>query len=257
MKNKETILNLEELTVSAKNQILVDNISFTLKQGEIISLIGASGSGKSTILRSINRLADYDSGLDVQGKILLHGKDIYRDFSINQLRTHIGLVFQKPCIFPGSINRNVLFGVRHHRHLNKEDATGLVEDVLKKAHLWQEVKDRLHQPAENLSIGQKQRLSFARTLAVDPEVLMLDEPTSNLDPHSTNEIERCLLEMKDSKSIILVTHSLEQGRRVSDRTIFLSATSGVGRVIEEGDTVLLFRKPELEETRKYMSGTAG
>ena len=132
-----------------------------------------------------------------------------------------------PCIFPGSILRNVLFGVRHHRNLCKSEGLELVENVLKKAHLWKEVKDRLNSPAKQLSLGQRQRLAFARTLAINPEILLLDEPTSSLDPISTRMIEQALLELKGEKTILLVTHQLDQGRRISDRMIFLSSVNGI------------------------------
>lgn len=252
MKQDSTkLLEVEGLNVYCGSQPIVKDVSFHLDHNEIVTIVGPSGSGKTTILRALNRLADQEGGLKVEGNVLFRGEDIFQCCSINRLRQHIGLVFQKPCVFPGSIGRNVLFGVRHHKRMRKPEADMLVEAVLKKAHLWDEVKDRLNQPASQLSLGQKQRLVFARTLAVDPQILLLDEPTSSLDPHSTLEIEKALIEMKANKSILLVTHLLEQGRRISDRIIFLSARQGYGRIVEEGTTQKLFGSPEFEETKRY------
>ena len=249
---KKIILEVKNLNIHAGPQPIVKDVSFNLYQNEIVSIVGSSGCGKSTILRTINRLAQ-ENGLDVNGNIYYRGDNVFECCSINNLRKHIGLVFQKPCIFPGSIYRNVLFGVKHHSKLNKNEKKELVETVLQKAHLWNEVKDRLEHPAFELSLGQKQRLAFARTLAVDPEILLLDEPTSSLDPHSTQEIESALLEMKRSKTILLVTHLLDQGKRMSDRIIFLSAAKGYGQVVEEGTPHEIFNKPKFEETQRYFS----
>jgi len=198
-------------------------------------------------------LADEEPGITVKGDILFNGADIFTSYKINELRRRIGMVFQKPCIFPGSIYRNVLFGARHHKTMKEKEKNVLVESMLRKSHLWEEVKKRLKEPASKLSIGQKQRLVFARTLAVDPEILLLDEPTSSLDPHSTIEIEKALNEMKSSKSIIVVTHILDQAKRLSGRVIFLSASSGSGRIIEEGPAEDIFNRPAHEETKRYFS----
>lgn len=244
-------LIVKNLTVSAGKEPIVKDISFSLNENEILSLVGPSGAGKSTILRSLNRLADKESRLKVEGEIIYNENDIATYYSLNELRTKIGLVFQKPCVFPGSIYKNVLFGIRHHKKLKKGEADELVENMLKKSHLWKEVKDRLHKSANLLSLGQKQRLAFARTLATDPDILLLDEPTSSLDPYSTHEIERVLLELKQSKSILLVTHILEQGRRISDRVLFISSSNGPGEIVEEGSVSEIFNNPKKTETKIY------
>ncbi len=248
----DIILEVRNLSVYSGSQPLVEDISFVLKKGELTTIIGASGSGKSTILRAINRLADLESGLTVKGDIFLNGENVFTCCSVNDLRTEIGLVFQKPCIFPGSIYRNVLFGIRHHQKINKKTSLEIAQSVLQKAHLWDEVKDRLHKPASILSIGQKQRLAFARSLAVNPKIILLDEPTSSLDPHSTLEIEKALRELKETTTILLVTHLLDQGQRISDRIIFLSAKNGFGQIIEEGNTEDIFAHPQFEETKEYL-----
>ncbi len=246
------VLSVKNISVSAGDEPIVKDVSFDLYSNEILTLMGPSGSGKSTLLRVLNRLADLESKLNVTGDVTCCGKSIFENYSIYFLRKKIGLVFQKPCIFPGSIMRNVLFGVRHHLKLDRKEADGLAEEVLKKAHLWDEVKDRLNKSASILSLGQKQRLCFARVLAADPEILLLDEPTSSLDPHSTHEIEEALLEMKQTKSIILVTHQLAQGRRVSDRIVFLSSKEGVGRLIEQGSVEDLVSCPKTKELKRYL-----
>lgn len=246
---REALLDVRHMGVTARSGPILHDISLKVYEREMVSLVGPSGAGKTTVLRVLNRLADLESKLDVTGEVFYRGRNILSFYPVNDLRRRIGLVFQKPCVFPGSILRNVLFGVRHHRRLRAREALQFAECVLRKAHLWNEVKDRLGGPASQLSLGQKQRLAFGRVLAVDPDILLLDEPTSSLDPHSTHEIEQALLEMKRSKSIVLVTHLLEQSRRVSDRVIFMSG----GRIVEAGPTSDLFESPQYEETRHYLS----
>lgn len=248
-------LLVKNLSVFAGSEPIVKNISFSLQKNEILTLIGSSGAGKSTILRSLNRLADKESGLKVSGEIIYKEKNIMNGYSINELRRKIGLVFQKPCVFPGSIYRNVLFGIRHHKKLKKSEADDLVENMLKKSHLWNEVKDRLHKSANILSLGQKQRLAFARTLATNPDILLLDEPTSSLDPYSTHEIEQVLRELKQNKPILLVTHLLEQGKRISDRVLFISSSKGFGEIVEEGATKEIFNNPQSMETKVYFQSS--
>jgi len=247
-------LCVRNLSVDAPDHRILEDLSFDLSEREIVSVVGPSGSGKTTLLRILNRFADRESRLKVSGEIYYRGRDIFGCCAVTDLRKSIGLVFQKPCVFPGSITHNVLFGVKHHQKLSRHSAETLTEEVLTKAHLWKEVKDRLKKPAHILSLGQRQRLAFARVLAVEPEILLLDEPTSSLDPHSTQEIENALLEMKVSKTILLVTHDLAQGRRVSDRVIFLSASSGPGKIIEIAPTNTFFYAPKEIETKQYIEG---
>lgn len=247
--NTDIILEIKNLDVNASTRAILKNISFNLKRNEIVTVVGPSGAGKSTLLRVLNRLAGEDPGITVKGDILFNGEDIFTFYRINELRRRIGMVFQKPCVFPGSIYRNVLFGARHHKTMKEKDKNILVESMLRRSHLWEEVKERLKEPASKLSIGEKQRLVFARTLAVDPEILLLDEPTSSLDPHSTIEIEKALNEMKSAKSIIVVTHILDQAKRLSGRVIFLSS----GKIVEEGPADEIFNRPVHEETKRYFS----
>lgn len=199
---------LETVNVSVKSasgNILI-GVSLKIHERELVSIIGPSGGGKSTLLRTFNRLSDLESGLKVSGQVIYRNKDV-RDYkNIDDLRHKIGLVFQKPCIFPGSILRNVLFGARHFRRFkSKKESLIFAEQILIQARLWNEVKDRLNRPASELSIGQKQRLAFGRVLAVDPDVLLLDEPTSSLDPHSTAEIEKALTEIKMKKAVQILS----------------------------------------------------
>lgn len=245
--NSEITLEAKNICVDAPLRTILSEINFKVHERELVSIVGPSGGGKSTLLKVFNRLADLENKLTVRGQVFYRGQNLFKDIPVNDLRQKIGLVFQKPCIFPGSILRNVLFGVRHHQNLKRQAGLDLAEEFLRKAHLWDEVKDRLNQPASELSIGQKQRLAFSRVLAVDPDILLLDEPTSSLDIHSTSEIERALLEMKNKKSIVLVTHLLEQSHRLSDRVIFLSQ----GRIDEDENNKISLEKSRFENTEDH------
>jgi phosphate transport system ATP-binding protein len=249
---KNIVLEVGSMNVWAQSHQLLRDISFQLLEQEILTIVGPSGSGKSTLLRVLNRLADLENGLEVKGTVLYRGKSIFGCCSIDFLRTKIGILFQRPCIFPGSITKNVLFGVRHHQKIKEADKPFLIEAVLRKVHLWEEVKNRLNQSAMILSIGQKQRLAFARVLAVNPDVLLLDEPTSSLDPYSTRKLEETILELKNSKSIILVTHSTGQGEKLSDRMLFLSAAHGPGQIIQQGHAHEILKTPQAEEIKRYL-----
>ncbi|PIQ87150.1 MAG: phosphate ABC transporter ATP-binding protein [Candidatus Omnitrophica bacterium CG11_big_fil_rev_8_21_14_0_20_45_26] len=253
MTNKQTLVELNHISVTAGSHLIVDNVSLKIKEKSVTSLVGPSGAGKSTLLRVINRLTDREDGLRVEGQACYREKCIYTCCQVEDLRQYVGMVFQKPCVFPGSIERNLLFGVRHHKKMNASEIPFFLEKILKQVHLWTEVKDRLKKSASILSMGQKQRLCFARVLAVNPEVMLLDEPTASLDPHSTHEIESLIHELKQEKAIVLVTHDLVQVRRVSDELIFLSAVNGTGRVVESGTPERIFNRPEQEETRHYLS----
>jgi phosphate transport system ATP-binding protein len=233
---KPAVLQVRGLAVKSGSAAILEGIDFDLCENEIVSIAGPSGSGKSTLLRALNGLAQEMSGMTVTGEILYRGRDLLKAAGRDLWRKKIGLVFQKPCVYPGSIERNVLFGARHHARLNGRQKKLLAERVLRQAHLWEEVRDRLGRPASELSLGQKQRLTFARALAVDPEVLLLDEPTSSLDPHSTEAVEKTLLELRETKTILLVTHQMRQARDLSGRVLLMSRTDGVGRltIMEEG-----------------------
>ncbi len=232
-----------------KHHVLND-VSVTFLRNRINCIIGPSGSGKSTLIRSLNRINDDVEGFVCKGSVRFHDEEIYdRTTDVTRLRTRIGMVFQKPCIFPTSISANVLFGARHVRTIPAGQQLELVEEKLRAVSLWKEVQHRLDEPAISLSIGQQQRLCLARTLAVEPEVILLDEPTSSLDPVSTRAIEELLLDLKQNYTIIFVTHDILQAKRIADQLIFLCN----GQVIEQGEKDALFRAAQRPETRSYLN----
>lgn len=229
----QPILQVLDLGVTVGNRRILSGVNLRLKQGEILGIVGPSGAGKSTLLRAINRLLELQSGYSVTGSIQFHGKEILsRSVDPDALRERIGMIFQQPTVFPASIFENVLFGANRLRKLPKSERAALVESTLTSAALWDEVKDRLHDSARRLSIGQQQRLCLARTLAVDPEIVLMDEPTSSLDPKATEAIEAGILSMRSTRSVILVTHHLDQARRLTDWVACLCADNGYGEVLE-------------------------
>ena len=247
---KYTIRNLD--LFYDKTQAL-KNINMDIKPNQVTAMIGPSGCGKSTLLRTLNRLNDLVEGCRVQGKVLLDGTDIYGDIDVNQLRRNVGMVFQQPNPFPMSIYDNVAYGPRIHGERNKEKLDQIVEESLKKAAIWDELKDRLKKSALGLSGGQQQRLCIARALAVDPDVLLMDEPTSALDPISTTMIEDLINEMKESYTIVIVTHNMQQAARISDKTAFFL----LGEMVEMNDTDMIFGQPEDKRTEDYITGRFG
>ena len=234
-------------------QALYD-VSLDFKPCQVTSLIGPSGCGKSTYLRCLNRMNDLIPISRVQGKILLDNEDIY-DMSLDvvSLRRRVGMVFQKPNPFPKTIFENIAYGMRVNGIKDKAFIAKRVEESLKQAALWDEVKDRLHESALGLSGGQQQRLCIARALAVEPEVLLMDEPCSALDPIATQKIEELIYELKKNYTIIIVTHSMQQAARVSDMTAFFY----IGKLIEVGETDNLFTRPKLKQTEDYITGRFG
>lgn len=247
---KYTIRNLD--LFYDKTQAL-KNINMDIKPNQVTAMIGPSGCGKSTLLRTLNRMNDLVEGCRVQGKVLLDGTDIYGDIDVNQLRRNVGMVFQQPNPFPMSIYDNVAYGPRIHGEMNKEKLDQIVEESLKKAAIWDELKDRLKKSALGLSGGQQQRLCIARALAVDPDVLLMDEPTSALDPISTTMIEDLINEMKESYTIVIVTHNMQQAARISDKTAFFL----LGEMVEMNDTDMIFGQPEDKRTEDYITGRFG
>ena len=236
-----------------KKQALFD-ISLTIVPRAITALIGPSGCGKSTFLRSINRLNDLIPGVRTEGKLLLDGDDIYRpSIDVVALRQRIGMVFQRWNPFPKSIYDNVAYGPRVNGIRERVTLDEIVESSLQRAALWDEVKDRLRKSALTLSGGQQQRLCIARARANDPEVLLLDEPASALDPIATQRIEELLYELKSELTVVIVTHNLQQAGRVSDRTAFFY----LGRLVEVGPTSTLFTSPREERTEAYITGRFG
>lgn len=230
------------------------DINLVIRERAVTALIGPSGCGKSTFLRSLNRMNDIIEGTRVTGDVLLDGQDIYHpEVDVVALRKRIGMVFQKSTPFPKSIFDNVAFGPRIAGQTNKAQLTELVEQSLQQSALWNEVKDRLHESALALSGGQQQRLCIARALATSPEVLLMDEPASALDPASTARIEDLIFELKQKYTIVIVTHNMQQAARISEWTAFFCQ----GRLVEVGQTHQLFRNPGEKETEDYITGRFG
>ena len=229
------------------------NINLELPEHEVSAFIGPSGCGKSTLLKSLNRMNDLVEGCKITGDIRLDGEDIYGDMDVNLLRKRVGMVFQKANPFPMSIYDNIAYGPRTHSIHSKAKLDEIVENSLRSAAIWDEVKDRLNKSALGMSGGQQQRLCIARALAVQPEVLLMDEPTSALDPISTSKVEDLVLSLKKDYTIIIVTHNMQQATRVSDRTAFFL----LGEVVEYAETEQLFSKPQDQRTEDYISGRFG
>ena len=257
-----TIFNLEQVTVRYGGRPAVGDITLDIYENEITALIGPSGCGKSTLIRCLNRMNDLIPSATVEGRVLYHGQDLYAaEVDPVQVRKRIGMVFQKPNPFPKSIYDNVAFGPRVLGMKGDMDQT--VERALRRAALWDEVGDRLRKSAFSLSGGQQQRLCIARTLAVEPDVILMDEPASALDPISTARIEDLMLELKERYSIVIVTHNMQQAARVSDMTAFLtveldeSERQRTGRLIEYDRTEKIFTQPSDPRTEAYVTGKVG
>ena len=230
------------------------DITLDLPRERVTALIGPSGCGKSTFLRWINRMNDMISGARASGTLTLDGENLLdSDHDLVELRRRVGMVFQKPNPFPKSIYDNIAFGPRLHRHLTRSELDDLVERSLRAAAIWDEVKDRLHASALGLSGGQQQRLCIARAIAVGPEVLLMDEPCSALDPRSTASIESLIRDLRSQFTIVIVTHNMQQAARVSDRTAFFYE----GRLVETGPTDMIFTNPRSKQTEDYVTGRFG
>ncbi|MBC7218925.1 MAG: phosphate ABC transporter ATP-binding protein [Hadesarchaea archaeon] len=230
------------------------NFSIKIPEKKITAIIGPSGCGKSTFIKTLNRMVELTPGVKISGKVLVDGKDIYSpDVDVTEIRWKMGMVFQKPNPFPKSIFENVAYGPKVHRLVDREKLDHVVEVNLKKAALWEEVKDRLKMSAFELSGGQQQRLCIARALAVNPEVILMDEPCSALDPIATTKIEDLLFDLKKNYTIIIVTHNLQQAARVSDFTAFMY----MGELIEYGKTDEIFERPRNKQTQDYIMGRFG
>jgi phosphate transport system ATP-binding protein len=233
----------------------IDAVSIDVSQEHVTAFIGPSGCGKSTFLRTLNRMNDTIANARVEGQIALDGEDIYSSgMDVVQLRARVGMVFQKPNPFPKSIYENVAYGPRIHGLANaKADLDGIVEKSLKRAGLWEEVKERLQESGTALSGGQQQRLCIARAIAVDPEVILMDEPCSALDPIATAKIEELIHELRGRYAIVIVTHNMQQAARVSQRTAFFH----LGSLVEYGETSEIFTNPRVERTKDYITGRYG
>ena len=230
------------------------NVSLNIPKGRVVAFIGPSGCGKSTLLRCFNRMNDLVDSCRIEGKILIDGRDIYdKKVNVAQLRRRVGMVFQKPNPFPKSIYENVAYGLRLHGINERSQLDDMVEKALKGAALWEEVKDRLNTSGLSLSGGQQQRLVIARAIALEPEVLLLDEPCSALDPIATGKVEELLHELKTKFTIVIVTHNMQQAARVSDFTAYMY----LGKLIEYGNTKEIFINPKNTETEDYITGRFG
>ena len=229
------------------------DINMQIDEHKITAFIGPSGCGKSTFLKTLNRMNDLVEGVKIEGKVELDGKNIFKDMDAITLRHKVGMVFQQPNPFPKSIYDNVAYGPRIFGITKKADLDEIVERSLRQAAIWDELKDRLNKSALGLSGGQQQRLCIARTLAVEPEVILMDEPTSALDPISTSKIEDLAMELKDKYTIVIVTHNMQQAARISDKTAFFL----LGEVVEYNNTGDLFANPRDERTEDYITGRFG
>ncbi len=246
-----TKLAVRELSVWYGATQAVHGVTLDVAERSVLALIGASGSGKSTLLRAMNRIHELTPGTRTEGDVRLDGQSVYGQADPVLVRRRIGMVFQAPNPFPKSIYENVAWGARINGLGG--DMDDRVEEALQRAALWPEVKDRLHDSAYGLSGGQQQRLCIARTLAVEPDVILMDEPTSALDPRASALIEETVRQLADTYTVVIVTHNMQQARRVSDRTAFLDA----GRVVEVGPTERVFVTPEQDRTREYVTGQFG
>lgn len=247
-------IEMRDLNVYYGNFHAIKNISMQIPEGKVTAFIGPSGSGKSTLLRSLNRMQDLYPGQRAEGMLRMGDLDLLsRDIDVTELRSRIGMVFQRPTPFPMSIYENVAYGVRLHEKLSKSEMDERVHWALKKAALWDDVKEKLQEPGTSLSGGQQQRLCIARGIAVKPEVLLLDEPCSALDPISTARIETLIEELKQDYTVVIVTHSMQQAARISDYTAFMY----LGELIEFGETRQIFTRPREKATEDYITGRFG
>jgi phosphate transport system ATP-binding protein len=251
---------MDNTKISAKNlnlffgkKQILKNINIEFPQNQVTSLIGPSGCGKSTLLRSFNRMHDLTADARIEGQLLLDELNLYdKNISVTEIRRRIGMVFQKPNPLPKSIFENLAYALRIHNY-PKEQISNLIENALKDSYLWEEVKDELKKPAVKLSGGQQQRLCIARTVVLKPEVILMDEPCSALDPISTKGIEELILKLKKDFTIVIVTHNMQQALRISDKVAFMY----LGEVIEYDSSSNIFNNPKNELTRRYVGGQFG
>ena len=247
-------ISTENLFLYYGSKLALNNISLTIPENKVTALIGPSGCGKSTYLRTINRMNDLIDSVKIEGKVSIDGINIYeRNIDVVNLRKKVGMVFQKSNPFAKSIFENVAYGPRINGINDKKQLTEIVEQALLNAAIWDEVKDRLHDSALGLSGGQQQRLCIARTLAVNPEIILMDEPASALDPLSTSKIEELIVQLKEKYTIVIVTHNMQQAARVSDMTAFFY----IGELIEYDKTKKIFTNPEKKQTEDYITGRFG
>lgn len=248
-----SIISVKDLNLYYGTNHALKNINIEIDKNSVTALIGPSGCGKSTFLRTLNRMNDLIEDVKIEGQVLFEDRNIYKDLNEIELRKRIGMVFQKPNPFPMSIYDNIAYGPRIHGIKDKRKLDEIVEKSLQGAALWKEVKDRLKKSAMGLSGGQQQRLCIARTIAVEPEVILMDEPTSALDPISTSKVEELMDVLKEKYTIVIVTHNMQQAGRISDKTAFFLN----GEVIEYGKTEEMFHMPRDKRTEDYITGRFG
>ncbi|HSD64466.1 MAG TPA: phosphate ABC transporter ATP-binding protein PstB [Ignavibacteriaceae bacterium] len=251
---KEIKISVENFSLFYGNKQALKNISMDIYANRITALIGPSGCGKSTFIRSINRMNDLIDSVRINGRIVIDGKNIYdKEIDVVNLRKKIGMVFQKSNLFPMTVYENIVFGVKINGLRDKKKLDEIVERSLNNAALFEEVKDRLHTPALSLSGGQQQRLCIARTLAIEPQIILMDEPASALDPISTAKIEELIHSLKQNYTVVIVTHNMQQAARVSDHTAFFY----IGELVEYDKTSKMFTKPSIKQTEDYVTGRFG
>ena len=253
MSEEQIKFDIQNVNLHYGNFHALKDVNMKIRKNEITAFIGPSGCGKSTFLKTLNRMNDFVKDVKIDGTIRMDGRDIYREMDGIELRYQVGMVFQQPNPFPKSVYDNVAYGPRIFGIRKKAKLDEIVERSLRQAAIWDELKDRLHKSALGLSGGQQQRLCIARTLAVEPDVILMDEPTSALDPIYTSKIEDLAIELKKDYTIIIVTHNMQQAARISDRTAFFL----LGEMVEYGETHQLFAKPQDERTERYITGRFG
>jgi phosphate transport system ATP-binding protein len=247
-------IELKELSLSFGNHQVLRAVSFDVKKNDVVALIGPSGCGKSTLLKCINRMHDHNADASIKGEVFLEGKNVYgNETNVHELRRQIGMVFQKPNPFPKSVRENIEFGLKINGFRGKKERNSRIVESLKDAYLWNEVKDKLEESALSLSGGQQQRLCIARCIAISPRVILMDEPTSALDPMATQKIEDLILKLRHEYTIIIVTHNMQQARRISNKVAMLY----LGDLIEFTDTEQFFSNPQHELARNYVTGEFG
>ncbi|MBX7242610.1 MAG: phosphate ABC transporter ATP-binding protein PstB [Bacteroidia bacterium] len=249
----KTIIDISDLNLFFGEKQVLKNIGMNIAEKMVTALIGPSGCGKSTLLRTLNRMHDLSPDAHISGDISIDGQNIFhKNIIVNNLRKKVGMVFQKPNPFPKSIYDNIAYGLQING-FSKEKIPQIVEESLHKSYLFEEVKDKLHEPATRLSGGQQQRLCIARTIAVKPDIILMDEPCSALDPLSTLKIEELILDLKKDYTIVIVTHNMQQAVRVSDFTAFMY----LGELVEFDETIKIFNNPEKQLTKNYINGHFG